>query len=153
MSTEQELQNLVLWLEENEVRISTYLPDVAVDHPVLSRTKIIDNVILAIKAGDLNAIELGCDLAVVNKHIPFGRALKSNIFAALKNQHNYIDPSYRGKLATLAVKYLNSPYPPREAKPLCRLLKRFERNYTEHVIGNVNSDSMEAKRWLDYLRS
>jgi len=148
---EENLNNLISWLEINEIKVSTYLPKNKVNHPVLDKIEIIDNIIKSIKKGDLNAIELGCDLTIYNKLMPFGKALKCNIFNALKIQEQYINKQFREKLAKLAVKYLNVEYPPRETKELCRLLRKFEPQYSRYVIDNVKSRTEEAKRWIEYL--
>jgi hypothetical protein len=149
---EEELNNLIAWLKENELRISNYLPTKAIIHPVLKHTATIDNIIKAIKKGDLNAIELGCNLAIENKHIPFGRTLKCNIFNSLRSQENFISNSYKEKLTQLAIAYLNSPYPPKESKMLCRLIKRFEKEYSSLILSNVQNKTVEADRWLRYLK-
>jgi len=99
----------------------------------------------------LNAIELGCDLVTQNKHIPFGRTLKYNILHVLKNQHQYIHSAYREKLAKLAVAYLNADYPPKDIKPLCKLLKRFESKYAQHVIEHIHQQTEITTRWIRYL--
>ncbi len=148
---EDELNNLIMWLEDNKVKISSYLPEKPIDHPVLSKTGIIENIIASVKNGNLNAIELACELTIQNKHISFGKIIKSNIFEALKKQEEYINAGYKEELANLAIKYLNAPYPAKETKSLCRLLKQFESKYSEHVINNVSSSTEEAKRWVEYL--
>lgn len=148
---EAELNNLITWLEEKELQISSYLPEKPIDHPILSKTEIIENIITSVKSGNLNAIELACNLAIQNKHIPFWKSLKSNIFEALKKQEKYISTLYREKLVSLAIKYINAPYPAKETKSLCRLLKQFEPQYSKQVINNINSSSKEAKRWVEYL--
>jgi len=93
------LSNLISWLENNKIQISTYLPEEIIDHPVLSQTKIVYNIIKSIKLGDLNAIELGCELVLYNKLIPFGRTIKSNIYLALKSQVRFIRNEHREKLS------------------------------------------------------
>jgi len=86
----EDLTNLVAWLECNTHKISSYLPEKPIDHPVLSKIQIIQNIITSVKSGSLNAIELACDLTIQNKHIPFGKIFKSNIFADTSEIH-YLD--------------------------------------------------------------
>ena len=146
-----DLNNLVTWLEGNKIKVASYLPKNPIDHPVLSKTRIIENIIQSVKNGNLNAIELACDLSIQNKHIPFGKIIKSNIFEALKKQEKYICAGLKDKLAKLAIKYINAPYPAKETKSLCRLLKKFEPMYSEQVINNISNSTVEAKRWVKYL--
>lgn len=148
---EAELENLISWLEKHKVAVSSYVPEKGIEHPVLSKTEIMDNIVASVKVGNLNAINLACDLAIENKHIPFGKIIKSNMFEALKKQEKYINPRYREELAKLAVKYINAPYPAKETKSLCRLLNKFEAKYSKQVINKINSQSEEAKRWVEYL--
>lgn len=151
LSMDENLGNLEDWLKINEVAVLTYIPERQIDHPILQKTGIINGIVNAIKVGDLNAIELGCNLATNNFKLPFGRALKSNIFSSLKSQAPYISPKNRDELAELAIIYLNLDYPPRECKSLCRLLKRFESKYLHKVISGVDRTTKEAERWKQYL--
>lgn len=148
-----EIENLENWLTINEIQVSTYIPKDKINHRGIQASRVIDNIINAIKIGDLNAIELGCDLVVLNRHIPFGRTLKSNIFSSLKAQAQYISSEYRKKLTNLATVFINLPYPPRESKELFKLLSKFENKYRLEVINNTNSNTREAKRWVSYLKS
>ena len=52
---ERNLKNLVNWLDQRRIRVSSYVPLVAIDHPVLKETKIIDGIISSIK----NAVRIG----------------------------------------------------------------------------------------------
>ena len=148
-----EIKNLEGWLKINEIQVSTYLPEEKINHRGIQASSVIDNIIKAIKVGDLNAIELGCDLVLLNKHIPFGSILKSNIFSSLKAQAQYISSAYREKLTNLATLFINLPYPPKESKELFKLLSKFESKYRLEVIENTNSNTKEARRWVAYLKN
>ncbi|MCV6637811.1 hypothetical protein [Candidatus Albibeggiatoa sp. nov. NOAA] len=146
-------KNLDDWLQENALQISTYKSQFPINHITLNKVHIIDNIIAAIKKSDVNAIELGCNLVTQNKHIPFGRTLKYNILHTLKNQHQYINSAYREKLSKLAVAYLNANYPPKDIKPLCKLIKRFEAKYAQYVIEKIHQQTDVTVRWAVYLKS
>jgi len=150
---EEDLSNLVRWLEERELRVSSYVPDKRINHPVLKETEIIDGIISALKKGDMNAIELGCELVIENKRIPFGKILKVKILSSLKSQVRFVSPAYKESLSNLAIELLSIDYPPREVKELCKLIKKFEPNYTDNILNKVTSDTNEAKRWLQYLQN
>ncbi len=151
MNTDSDFENMDKWIKENEIRISSYLPKEQIDHLSIRYSWIIRNVIKAIKVGDLNAIELGCELTMENRHIPFGKCLKSDIFNALKDQVDLVTPQYREALAELAVKYLNDPYPPKDGKKLYKLIKLFGPNYRNKILDGITSNTEEAQRWVTYL--
>lgn len=149
----KEIENLEDWLKLNKNQISIYLPKEDINHRGIRASQVIDNIIKAIKKGDISAIELGCDLVLLNKHIPFGRTLKGNIFSSLKAQAKYISSEYKEKLTNLATVYINLPYPPRESKELFKLLSKFEQKYRFKVLENTHSSTTEAKKWVNYLET
>lgn len=146
-----ELNNLISWLNVREHKVLSNRPAISYNHPTLSNTQIIDNIVIAIKSGDLNAIELGCELVIENKKIPFGKGLKSKILQSLKNQVRFVNQSYRQQLTLLTIKLLTLEYHPTEIKFLYRLIKKFEPEYRQQVIHSVNSENKENKRWLKYF--
>ena len=132
------------WLSARESRVASYRPEKPIDHPILKDTQVIDAIIKAIKLGDLNAIELGCEFIQETEKVPFGKILKSNILTALKQQTKYIAQNYRLKLATTAVNLLSWEYPPREVRELCKLVQRFEPRYVELVVQQTVCNSKEG---------
>ena len=140
------------WLSAREVRVASYRPKIEVNHPILKDTQVIEAIIKAIKHGDLNAIELGCEFIQETGKVPFGKILKSNILTALKQQTNYITQNYRQQLATTAVSLLSWEYPPREVRELCKLVQRFEPRYAELVVQQTVCNSKEGERWVQFLK-
>ncbi|CAG7856398.1 hypothetical protein MCAMS1_00860 [biofilm metagenome] len=131
--------------------MSTYIPKNRPNHPILKVTQVIDNMISVIRSGDINAIELGCELVIEDKKIPFGKGLKSQILRALKNQVGFINPAYRQQISELAIKLLSLEYHPSETKYLCRLVKKIEPKYRNHILKTVQNDNKYNQRWLNYL--
>ncbi len=147
-----DLNNLISWLNDHELKASTYVPKDRKDHPILRETDVVHNIIIAIKRGDLNAIELGCDLVIENKHVPFGRTLKSNILTSLKKHVRFISKDRQRELSLLAIVLLNDDYPPKEVKALCKLIKRFDIGFVQLVLDGTISKTKEAQRWVNYLQ-
>ena len=107
-----ELQTLKDWLSQRESRISNYRENCSDDHPVLQETQVVLSIIEAIKIGDLNAIELGCELVIETRKLSFGRILKSNGLSALKQQVKHINPEYRQQLSETVVELMSWQHPP-----------------------------------------
>lgn len=61
----KEIENLDDWLKLNKNQISIYLPKEDINHRGIRASQVIDNIIKAIKKGDISAIELGCDLVLL----------------------------------------------------------------------------------------
>lgn len=151
--TTKEIETLKTWLSVRDVRVSSYRPKKAIDHPVLTHTQVIDGIAEAIKLGDKNAIELGCELVRESKKIPFGRRLKSNVLTALKQKAIQIDSTYKQQLTESAVKLLSWQYPPREVRELCKLVHRFEPKYVESVVREAKCTNKESETWLHFLKN
>ena len=147
-----ELEILKSWLNSRELRVSSYRLEESIDHTVLNETQVIDGIADAIKSGDQNAIDLGCEFVLELRKMPFGKILKSNILVALKQKAPYIGVTYKQQISSAALELLSWEYPPREIREFCKLVQRFEPSYAEAVVEQAKCISKEAERWVQFLR-
>lgn len=148
----EELETLKFWLNSRELRVSSYRLEKSIGHPVLNETQVIDAISNAIKNGDQNAIDLGCEFVLELRKMPYGKILKSNILVALKQKAPFVGATYKQQISSAAMELLSWKYPPREIREFCKLVQRFEPSYAEAVVEQAQCISNEAERWVQFLR-
>lgn len=146
----EDVTNLIKWIDSNSSKIESYIFEDKQGHLGLWGTRIIENIINAIRKGDKQAIELGCKFIVDDRKVMFGKALKSSIASALKKNPESIGLENEIEIIRRTLKLINLEYTPTEVKHYCKLISKFGFRHCDMLLEFVPTHNV-ANNYREYL--
>ena len=148
---EEEIVALKFWIDQNMSSLEQYIESIDSAYPAIRLSQIMDCLIKAMKEGDSRAINLGINFILENKKVCFGVSIKTSILSALKTHSDKVTSNQKKSLSLLTASLLSLKYPPREIKWYCKLLKKFGSEYYTLIWNEIEVNSKEAERWIEYF--
>jgi hypothetical protein len=131
--------------------LANYFPKKSIDHVAIWTDDLWQNVTRAISEKDLIAIELGCKLIRIDKHLSFGKIIKSNLARALKKVVDDMNIEQRQTIIRVTAKLMRMEFAPRELEDYCRLVKKFPFTEYDKIFAELKVTNGKSLQLQNYL--